>query len=52
MKGNITLKIKNLILLLILVSFAPFANAQLQTGDIAFVGINSDTNPNEIAILT
>ncbi|UFH34398.1 MBG domain-containing protein [Flavobacterium acetivorans] len=52
MKGNITLKIKNLILLLILVSFAPIANAQLQTGDIAFVGINSDTNPNEIAILT
>ncbi|WP_167445777.1 MBG domain-containing protein [Flavobacterium limicola] len=52
MKGNTTLKIKNLILLLILISFAPFANAQLEAGDIAFVGINSDTNPNEIAILT
>ena len=53
MKGKTTtLKIKNLVLTLILFCISSFANAQLVTGDIAFVGINSDANPNELAILT
>ena len=53
MKGKTTtLKIKNLVLTMMLCCISSFANAQLVTGDIAFVGINSDANPNELAILT
>ena len=52
MKGKTTLKIKNLVLTMMLCCISSLSHAQLATGDIAFVGVNSDPNPNELAILT
>lgn len=52
MNKKITLTINKIIFSLSLLLVSSFSFAQLAAGDIAFVGMNSDTDPNELSIVT